>query len=154
MKNLDSDLIIASCDCLTKTPEIKFHAKGCKYRLIMERDNAIDDTNTLRDLRNSALKERNELESALISQRRRMGEDYDTLAQKLTDVQCAAIDQIGKRDEALVWLEGYFTMHIDGGGNHACPWCYMHGDSMEGKPQPWRWIKHSEECVIGKAMKP
>lgn len=36
----DSDSIIGSCNCLTKTPDIKFHKKGCKYRLIMERDAA------------------------------------------------------------------------------------------------------------------
>lgn len=36
----DSDCIVGSCNCLAKTPDIKFHKKGCKYRLIMERDAA------------------------------------------------------------------------------------------------------------------
>lgn len=40
MSDLDDDSIIASCDCLTKTPAIEHHKKGCKYRLIVERDNA------------------------------------------------------------------------------------------------------------------
>lgn len=35
---LQSDSIVASCNCLTKTPEIQHHAIGCKYRLISERD--------------------------------------------------------------------------------------------------------------------
>jgi chromosome segregation ATPase len=34
----DSDSIIAACNCDTKTNEIKHHKKGCKYRLICERD--------------------------------------------------------------------------------------------------------------------
>lgn len=35
---LESDSIVASCGCLTKTNEARFHAPGCKYRLICERD--------------------------------------------------------------------------------------------------------------------
>lgn len=34
----DSDSIVGSCNCGTKTPEIQHHKRGCKYRLIMERD--------------------------------------------------------------------------------------------------------------------
>lgn len=37
-RELDSDSPVASCNCMTKTPEVKFHKVGCKYRLIMERD--------------------------------------------------------------------------------------------------------------------
>ena len=37
---IDSDSIVASCDCLTKTNEVKYHKPGCKYRLIFERDEA------------------------------------------------------------------------------------------------------------------
>lgn len=36
----DSDNLVASCNCLTKTPEPERHLKGCKYRLISERDEA------------------------------------------------------------------------------------------------------------------
>lgn len=36
--SLESDSIVASCDCLTKTNEIEYHKPGCKYRLISERD--------------------------------------------------------------------------------------------------------------------
>lgn len=35
---LDSDSIVASCNCQTKTPEVEHHAIGCKYRLLSERD--------------------------------------------------------------------------------------------------------------------
>lgn len=35
---IDDDSIFASCNCLTKTPEVRFHKKGCKYRLICERN--------------------------------------------------------------------------------------------------------------------
>ncbi len=38
--DLESDSIVASCDCMTKTNEITFHKPGCKYRLICERDDA------------------------------------------------------------------------------------------------------------------
>lgn len=34
----DSDSIVAACNCLTKSPDIQYHKKGCKYRLITERD--------------------------------------------------------------------------------------------------------------------
>lgn len=37
---LESDSIVASCGCLTKTNEVKYHKPGCKYRLICERDEA------------------------------------------------------------------------------------------------------------------
>lgn len=39
-QQLESDSVVASCDCLTKTPEVKHHKKGCKYRLITERNEA------------------------------------------------------------------------------------------------------------------
>jgi len=39
-QQLESDSIVGSCDCLTKTPEVKHHKPGCKYRLISERDAA------------------------------------------------------------------------------------------------------------------
>jgi hypothetical protein len=47
---LDSDSIVASCDCLTKTDEVKFHRKGCKYRLIQERNSARRIAEGLRDV--------------------------------------------------------------------------------------------------------
>jgi hypothetical protein len=37
-QNIESDSIVASCNCVTKSPDIQFHKKGCKYRLIVERD--------------------------------------------------------------------------------------------------------------------
>lgn len=37
----DSDFIVGSCDCMAKTPGIEHHKKGCKYRLIAERDDAL-----------------------------------------------------------------------------------------------------------------
>jgi hypothetical protein len=35
---LDSDSIVASCNCGAKPPVIRYHKVGCKYRLIEERD--------------------------------------------------------------------------------------------------------------------
>lgn len=35
---LELDTIVASCDCLTKSPEVQYHKPGCRYRLICERD--------------------------------------------------------------------------------------------------------------------
>lgn len=37
-RTLEDDSIVASCGCLTKSPEVRFHKPGCKYRLICERD--------------------------------------------------------------------------------------------------------------------
>jgi hypothetical protein len=34
----DSDSVVGSCDCNCKTPDIRYHRKGCRYRLITERD--------------------------------------------------------------------------------------------------------------------
>ena len=38
----ESDSIICSCNCGTKTPEANHHKRGCKYRLIIERDKWAD----------------------------------------------------------------------------------------------------------------
>lgn len=38
---IDSDSIVSSCNCHTQSPDIKHHKKGCKYRLIGERDRAM-----------------------------------------------------------------------------------------------------------------
>ena len=35
---INSDSVIGSCNCLTKSPDFAHHKAGCKYRLIMERD--------------------------------------------------------------------------------------------------------------------
>ena len=37
---LESDSIVASCNCGAKSPAIEHHKPGCKYRLIVERDQA------------------------------------------------------------------------------------------------------------------
>lgn len=34
----DSDSTAGACNCLTKSPVVQYHKKGCKYRLIKERD--------------------------------------------------------------------------------------------------------------------
>jgi hypothetical protein len=30
-------MIVASCNCMTKTPEVAYHSEGCRYRLVCER---------------------------------------------------------------------------------------------------------------------
>lgn len=45
--NNDSDSIVASCSCLTKTPEVAHHKRGCRYRLISERDSLRDENDRL-----------------------------------------------------------------------------------------------------------
>jgi hypothetical protein len=40
MRDIESDSIVASCECMTKTNEVRLHKPGCKYRLISERDDA------------------------------------------------------------------------------------------------------------------
>jgi len=42
MAKVESDSIVASCDCNVKTNDPQHHAKGCKYRLICERDDALE----------------------------------------------------------------------------------------------------------------
>lgn len=44
-RDIDSDSIAGSCQCLAKTNEAKHHAPGCKYRLIVERDEARQNLN-------------------------------------------------------------------------------------------------------------
>lgn len=51
-ESVKSDSIVASCNCNTKTPEVKYHAKGCKYRLISERNMLLDALNGLMKLHN------------------------------------------------------------------------------------------------------
>jgi hypothetical protein len=41
LNSLESDSIVASCNCQTKTNEVAHHKPGCKYRLICERDAAL-----------------------------------------------------------------------------------------------------------------
>ena len=36
----ESDSVVGSCSCLTKTAAVSHHARGCRYRLICERDDA------------------------------------------------------------------------------------------------------------------
>lgn len=54
LRDLESDSVVGSCNCLTKTPDIQHHKPGCKYRLIVERDGAraavAAQSNTLRDV--------------------------------------------------------------------------------------------------------
>lgn len=50
---LESDSIVGSCDCLTKTPELKYHKPGCKYRILTERDEAREQLDTVRYERDS-----------------------------------------------------------------------------------------------------
>ena len=33
--------IIGTCECLTKTPDIRYHKKDCRYRIISERNTAL-----------------------------------------------------------------------------------------------------------------
>ena len=40
---MDSDSIVASCECFKLSPNPIHHAKGCKYRLICERDAAREE---------------------------------------------------------------------------------------------------------------
>ena len=46
----DCDSVVASCNCLTKSPEVQHHKKGCKYRLIMERVTSNAEVERLRSL--------------------------------------------------------------------------------------------------------
>lgn len=39
-ENLESDSIIASCNCQVKAGESKYHKPGCKYRILCERNDA------------------------------------------------------------------------------------------------------------------
>lgn len=48
-QKLESDSIVASCNCMTKSPDIQYHKPGCKYRLISERDAAREQVRQLRE---------------------------------------------------------------------------------------------------------
>lgn len=43
LKAPDTDSIVGSCDCGAKTPDAQYHLKGCRYRLIVERDAAVHE---------------------------------------------------------------------------------------------------------------
>ena len=34
-----------SCTCLTKTPELRYHKEGCKYRMFMDKEDWINQAN-------------------------------------------------------------------------------------------------------------
>lgn len=51
---IDSDSIVASCDCLTKSPNYLIHRTGCKYRLICERDEAREHRDAARKIAKQA----------------------------------------------------------------------------------------------------
>jgi hypothetical protein len=60
MSDADSDSVVGSCNCLTKTNEVRFHKSGCKYRLISERDDLLArlaDANRALQFSESARKE-------------------------------------------------------------------------------------------------
>lgn len=48
-QSLESDSEVASCSCLCKTPEIKHHKPGCKYRLVIQRNEAREENARLRE---------------------------------------------------------------------------------------------------------
>jgi len=41
LRECESDSVVASCNCHAKSPEIQYHKPGCKYRIIVERNNAL-----------------------------------------------------------------------------------------------------------------
>ena len=45
---IDSDSIVDSCNCMTKSPNYMHHRHGCKYRLISERDEAREQRDNAR----------------------------------------------------------------------------------------------------------
>ena len=47
---IDSDSIVASCDCMVKSPNYLAHRRGCKYRLICERDEARQERDQARKI--------------------------------------------------------------------------------------------------------
>jgi len=72
----DSDSPGGHCTCLTKTPDIQHHKRGCKYRLIIERDDyhrkacdIADQRDTLRARVAELEKERNALRETLKMER-------------------------------------------------------------------------------------
>jgi hypothetical protein len=53
---------VASCECMTKTPEVKFHNEDCRYRIIME---AMGELDKLRAERDAAIVRAEALHNAL-----------------------------------------------------------------------------------------
>lgn len=49
---------MGACNCGTKTPEVVYHAPGCKYRLICERDDARELAEAIKVELNARLMER------------------------------------------------------------------------------------------------
>lgn len=51
---IGSDSIVASCNCLQKSPNYLVHRHGCKYRLICERDEAREQRDAARKIAKQA----------------------------------------------------------------------------------------------------
>jgi hypothetical protein len=66
-RNLGSDSIAGSCNCMTKSNEVEAHQRGCKYRLIMERDMAREEAKFLGQVLDSALVALQESKETLLS---------------------------------------------------------------------------------------
>jgi hypothetical protein len=66
-RGLESDSIVAACNCLTKTPEVEHHKPGCKYRLIMERDMAREEAKSLGQVLDNAVVALKESKETLLS---------------------------------------------------------------------------------------
>lgn len=98
LRSVESDLIAGSCNCGTKTPELRHHKLGCKFRLISERGQLIQERDELIS----------ESESKIISaaiECQSMMEERDNATKERDDLkaQLASIAQ-PLRDETLTRL--------------------------------------------------
>ena len=121
---LESDSIVGSCDCLTKTPEVKYHKPGCKYRLISERDEARDwqnvkvskagETHTLGTLIQLLERERDEALAANFRQATCLHECAASISHDTSfsiDVLPNAVKHVVReRDEAREQLESILSV--------------------------------------------
>jgi len=67
-RDLASDSVVASCNCLTRSPDIQYHAVGCKYRLTSERDELKRDNDACEGVISFLLEQNKELEAKLTSE--------------------------------------------------------------------------------------
>lgn len=87
---LEDDSIVASCNCLTKTPDVRYHKPGCKYRLISERDDARQQLDKEKERADFAWQNTHEIDKV----RMKAEADRDALRTRVAELVCLVTESL------------------------------------------------------------